>query len=177
MRKIVITTERLTLKEMNHDHVRDLLEIFSDPEAMTYYPSTKNIQETSEWVDWTISNYKKYGVGLWIVEDKKSGEFLGQCGIVPQEVEGSLVMEIGYLFARRAWGHGYATEAALACKHFGFEQMNLPKIVSLPDVKNIPSIKVAERIGMKVEKKIHKWGKDVFVYSVSRSSLEKNQCE
>lgn len=86
-----------------------------------------------DWIDWTLGNYERHGTGLWIVENKGTGEFLGQCGIVPQEVEGVSEMEIGYLFARRAWGNGYATEAAAACKRYGFEELNLQKLVSLTD--------------------------------------------
>nr|WP_236838774.1 GNAT family N-acetyltransferase [Caldalkalibacillus salinus] len=72
------------------------------------------------------------------------------------------------MFVRRVWGNGYATEAALACKKYGFEQMNLSKLVSLPDINIVPSTKVAKRIGMKVEKIINKWGKGVYVYSVAK---------
>lgn len=162
-----ISTERLLLRRMTKDDTRNLMEIFSDPEAMRYYPSTKNESETMEWIEWTQKNYDKYGVGLWIVEDKVTGEFLGQCGIVPQEVDGVIEMEIGYLFVRRVWGKGYATEAALACKNYGFEKLKFNRMVSLPDVNNIPSTKVAERIGMQVMKTIIKWGKEVYVYSVS----------
>ncbi|MCJ8008954.1 GNAT family N-acetyltransferase [Lederbergia wuyishanensis] len=167
MNKAVITTERLILRKMSKDDVGNLMEIFSDPEAMRYYPSTKNEKQTMEWIDWTLNNYTNYGVGLWIVEDKSTGDFLGQCGIVLQEVDGAIEMEIGYLFVRRVWGNGYATEAAMACKKYGFEQLKLRRIVSLPDVNNIPSTKVAERIGMKAIKTINKWGKEVYVYSVS----------
>lgn len=163
----VMSTKRLTLREMNKDDVGSLMKIFSDPEAMKYYPSTKDKRQTMEWIEWTLDNYKQYGVGLWIVEDKVTGDFLGQCGIVPQEVDGEIEMEIGYLFVRSAWGNGYATEAALACKNYASEQMKLRRIISLPDVDNFPSTKVAERIGMNIEKSIQKWGKEVYVYSVT----------
>ncbi|MFF2450823.1 GNAT family N-acetyltransferase [Neobacillus sp. NPDC058068] len=167
MDNTVMRTERLILRRMTKDDTKNLMEIFSDPVAMRYYPSTKNEGETLEWIEWTQENYDQYGVGLWIVENKVTGEFLGQCGIVPQEVDGVMEMEIGYLFVRRVWGNGYATEAALACKNYGFEQLKLNRIVSLPDINNIPSTKVAERIGMQVMKTINKWGKKVYVYSVT----------
>ncbi|WP_243355243.1 GNAT family N-acetyltransferase [Bacillus litorisediminis] len=163
----ILITDRLKLREMTKNDVQNLMEIFSDPVAMKYYPSTKDEKETMSWIEWTLNNYKNYGVGLWIVEHKETGQFLGQCGIVPQEVDGKIEMEIGYLFVRREWGKGYATEAAAACKKYGFEKLNLKKIISLPDVNNKPSAKVAERIGMKVEKTIHKWGKEVLVYSIT----------
>lgn len=164
----MLITERLILRKMNQEDASHLLQIFSDPEAMRSYPSTKNENETREWINWTLNNYAKYGVGLWIVEDKATGDFLGQCGIVPQEVDGEIKMEIGYLFVRRAWGKGYATEAAKACKKYGFEHLNQSEMISLVDVHNIPSAKVAERIGMSVKKKINKWEKEILVYSVSK---------
>lgn len=164
----ILFTERLILRKMIQDDAGHLLEIFSDPEAMRYYPSTKNDNETREWINWTLNNYAKYGVGLWIVEDKATGDFLGQCGIVPQEVDGETKMEIGYLFVRRAWGKGYATEAAMACKKYGFDHLNQSEMISLVDVHNIPSSKVAERIGMSVKKQINKWEKEILVYSVSK---------
>ncbi|RAL22686.1 GNAT family N-acetyltransferase [Thermoflavimicrobium daqui] len=166
MNSLILRTERLNLRKMNPNDVTNLMEIFSDPKAMKYYPSTKNVEQTIEWIEWTMNNYTQYGVGLWIVEDKETGEFLGQCGIVPQEIDGAIEMEIGYLFARRVWGNGYATESALACKKYGFEQMKFSKMISLIDIKNLPSIQVARRIGMNKEKRMMKWGKEIFVYSV-----------
>jgi len=164
----ILSTKRLLLRKMNVHDFKNLKEIFSDPEAMKYYPATKNGKQTNEWIKWTLDNYAKYNTGLWIVEDKTSGEFLGQCGIVPQEVDGVIEMGIGYLFARRVWGNGYATEAALACTNYGLQRLKFRKIVALIDVKNIPSIKVAERIGMKFKKTTIKWGKKVHVYTVSK---------
>lgn len=168
MDDFILSTDRLTLRKMTTADVTNLLEIFSDLVAMKYYPSTKDERETLEWIKWTHKNYEEYGVGLWIVEEKETSQFLGQCGIVPQEVDGKIEMEIGYLFVRRFWGNGYATEAALACKNYGFQNLKLSRLVSLPVVNNIPSTKVAERIGMRAIKTINKWGKDVFVYVVDK---------
>ncbi|MGN9865287.1 GNAT family N-acetyltransferase [Bacillus swezeyi] len=166
MKQIILSTERLILRKMTRGDAENLLEIFLDPKAMKYYPSTKDKKQTFAWIDWTLENYEKHEVGLWVAEDKQTGEFLGQCGIIPQEVEGSSEMEIGYLFKRRVWGSGYATEAAAACKRYGFEELRHAKLISLIDVNNTPSRKVAERIGMTLEKNIHKWGKEIDVYAV-----------
>jgi RimJ/RimL family protein N-acetyltransferase len=150
----------MTVYDVDH-----LMEIFSDPVAMKHYPATKTKEEALDWIDWNMDNYSRYGVGLWIVEDKRTCRFLGQCGIVPQHVNDRIEMEIGYLFIRDAWGNGFATEAALACKHYGFGEMKYPKLISLIDWHNQPSINVAERIGMKRETIVNKWDKDVCVYA------------
>lgn len=160
-------TDRLKIRRMRRDDVKNLLEIFADPVAMVYYPSIKDEIETKKWIEWTIDNYHKYGVGLWIVEDKQNGKFLGQCGIVPQKVDGQVQMEIGYSFVRDAWGNGYATEAANACKDHGFHTLKYKRLVSLIDPENHPSIKVAERVGMSFEKQINKWDKDMLLYAIT----------
>lgn len=159
----MVTTERLRLREMTENDAGNLMEIFTDPIAMKHYPSTKNKKKTLKWIDWTLDNYRNYGAGLWIVEDKVTEEFLGQCGIVPQKFADDVKMEIGYLFKRSVWGNGYATKAALACKKYGFEEKNYAKLISLIDL-----IRVAERMGMKRESTVHRWDKDVFMYACYR---------
>ncbi|WP_430788907.1 GNAT family N-acetyltransferase [Virgibacillus flavescens] len=161
----MIRTERLQLRRMNTSDVDLLMEIFSDPVAMKHYPSTKNREETLQWIEWNRNNYQEYGVGLWIVEDKQTNKFLGQCGIVPQKFDKAVKMEIGYLFKQEVWGNGYATEAAFACKQYGFEEKKFPMLISLIDLENLPSIRVAERIGMKLESTVHRWEKEVLLYS------------
>jgi RimJ/RimL family protein N-acetyltransferase len=167
METIVMTTERLNLRKMTTDDVQNLMKIFSDQEAMRYYPSTMNEEETLGWINRTLGNYEKLGAGFWVVEDKSTGKFLGQCGIIPQEFDGGDVMEIAYLFVRQEWGKGYASESAQACKKYGFQRMGFHKMYSFIDANNTPSARVAERNGMHVEKTITKWGKEVLVYSVS----------
>ncbi|MBM7572400.1 GNAT family N-acetyltransferase [Aquibacillus albus] len=163
-----IETERLRLRDMKENDKDNLLEIFSDPIAMKYYPSTKNEEETVRWITWTRNNYRKFGVGLWVVEDKDTGKFLGQCGIVPQKIDGEVQMEIGYSFLREVWGRGFATEAARACKEYGIGTLELTRIISLIDPENTASIKVANRIGMVFEKNIMKWGKTLALYAVEK---------
>ncbi|MFY4775388.1 GNAT family N-acetyltransferase [Metabacillus sp. RGM 3146] len=166
MKCIVAVTERLILRQMTKSDFDHLKEIFSDKETMKYYPSTKNDEDTKEWIYWTEENYRKFDIGLWIAEDKETGEFYGQCGIVPQKIKDKVEMEIGYLFKKTVWGRGYATEAALACRDLGILHLDFPKIISLIDPRNIPSIKVAERMGMKYEKNIFRWNKHLSIYSI-----------
>ncbi|MFT4417197.1 GNAT family N-acetyltransferase [Fredinandcohnia humi] len=162
----MIVTERLRLREMTKNDEENLMEIFSDPIAMQYYPSTKTREDAQRWIQWNLDNYQKHGAGLWICEVKENGMFVGQCGIVPQIVDGVPEMEIGYLFARTHWGNGYATEAAVAAKDFGFKELHQPKLISMIYKPNTPSIKVAERVGMTLEKETLIKGRETLIYSI-----------
>lgn len=171
MKCIMGETERLVLRQMTEEDFNFLKLIFSDHETMQYYPSTKNDEETKEWIGWTMENYRKFGIGMWIAEDRHTGEFYGQCGIVPQKIKGAVEMEIGYLFKKSAWGKGFATEAAAACVRFALYEWKFDKIISLIDPKNIPSIRVAEKIGMTYEGKIYRWNKHLSIFSIENMGL------
>ncbi|WP_221568074.1 GNAT family N-acetyltransferase [Alkalihalobacillus sp. TS-13] len=162
-----LRTERLKLRPLKKGDLSNLMKIFSDPIAMKHYPSTKTEQQAEEWIEWTHNNYNAYNVGLWAVELLETGEFAGQCGIVPQKINSEVMMEIGYLFIREHWGKGYATEAALACLNYGFEKCRYPKLISLIAPENSPSSAVAKRIGMRKETQIHKWDRSIDVYAIN----------
>ncbi len=168
---IEIETERLKFRELTHSDVDNLQKIFSDPVAMRFYPSTKSESETLEWINWNMRSYQNNGFGLWALFDKVTGEFVGQCGLVLQrDVEGVDEIEIGYLLAHKFWGRGLATEAAIACRDFAFYKLDCSRVVSLIAPENISSIRVAERIGMSLEKSVERWGKTVSLYSHTNPS-------
>ena len=58
MKDMIMKTDRLILRKMRRDDAENLLEIFSDPIAMEYYPSTKNEKQTLQWIDRTLENYE-----------------------------------------------------------------------------------------------------------------------
>lgn len=79
---------------------------------------------------------------------KESDELIGQCGLTMQPWKDTEVLEIGYLFNRKFWHQGYATEAAAACKQYAFEVLNAEEVCSIIRDMNLPSQNVARRIGM-----------------------------
>nr|WP_313929898.1 GNAT family N-acetyltransferase [Microcoleus sp. FACHB-SPT15] len=109
-------------------------------------------------------------MGLWAAILKDLNGFAGQCGLVVQHVDGKTEIEIGYLFLRKYWGQGLATEAALACRNYGFTSLNFTRLISLINPNNMPSRRVAEKIGMTLEKEV-KWektGNIICVYAIAR---------
>jgi [ribosomal protein S5]-alanine N-acetyltransferase len=166
---VVIETPRMTLRQMGMPDVDHLLDIFADPEAMRYYPGTKDVTETRRWIQWNLDSYQQHGFGLWIASLKPTNQFAGQCGLVVQEVEGRQEVEIGYLFLRPLWGQGLATEAAQACRDHGFLRLGFTRLISLIDPANVASRRVAEKLGMTQEKEITKWGKRICLYAIKQA--------
>ncbi len=166
----ILETERLSLREMTRSDADHLLEVFADPIAMQHYPSTIDRDGAIAWIERARASYARHGFGFWIVERKEDRRFLGQCGLLVQDVHGATEVEVAYLFARQFWGHGYATEAARACRDWAFTHLAIPRAVSLIRVENLPSIRVAERNGMRPVSSLVKAGYPHRVYAISREA-------
>lgn len=166
-KKIVIETDRLFLREMVEEDTSNLMELFSDPEAMRFFPGVKSEDEVNEWINKNLERYQKDGFGLYICGHKSTKEILGYCGLTLQEdVDGKDEVEIGYGLIRKYWHQGFATEAAIGCKKYGFNTLKFKKLISLIRPGNVPSIHVAKRNGMAWTKDIMRWDYLHGVYTV-----------
>lgn len=92
-----------------------MAELLGDPRVMEFYPAPKTRDESAAWIAWNQRNYAEYGFGLWILETI-NGDFVGDCGLTWQEVNGVPKLEVGYHVRVELQGRGYATEAAAACR-------------------------------------------------------------
>jgi RimJ/RimL family protein N-acetyltransferase len=164
----VIETERLYLRELRMEDAKALGKVLSDPEAMQFYPEPFNQKKIEKWIQWNIDNYKTYNHGLWAVILKDGEEFIGDCGITMQEIDGEVVPEIGFHIIKEYWNKGYATEAANACKDYAFDVLHYPKVFSYTILRNIPSQKVAEKIGMQTYKVFEKNGEKQIAQVVNK---------
>lgn len=126
----------------------DMASLLGDPEVMTYYPAPKTREQAGQWIAWNVQNYAEHGYGLWIIETHE-GEFIGDCGLTWQPVNGKPRLEVGYHVRTGAQGQGYATEAAAACRDFARSALGAPELVAIIDPRNAPSRRVAEKIGMR----------------------------
>jgi len=166
----VLTTARLRLRQLGQDDLGRLHAMFQDPLVMRYYPGLKDWEQTRAWLEWVREQYAVHGHGLWAVERKADGEWIGQIGLIEQVVDDARETEIGYLLRSEHWHQGYATEAAIACRDFGFDTLGRTRLISLIRPENAPSIRVAERVGMKPERLVRRKTFDHWVYSMERPS-------
>ena len=152
----ILETTRLILRELTIDDKYELSKILSDKESMKYYPHPFTDIEVENWIKWNIENYKKYNHGLWAVVLKEKNVFLGDCGITLQEIDNEQLPELGYHIKKEYNNLGYATEAAKACINYAFNELNIKTLYSYTTTDNLPSQKVALKIGMKFVKKFNK---------------------
>lgn len=112
-------------------------------------------------------------LGLWATIHKETGKFIGRCGLLPWEVDGVHEVEVAYTIAEEYWGQGLASEAAQAILKYGFETLNLSRLICLIEPENIGSQKVAEKMGMRLEKKtelpVNGVSEPVWIYSIRKA--------
>jgi ribosomal-protein-alanine N-acetyltransferase len=169
----ILETNRLILRHLVMDDLDELFALCRDPEIRQYFPEgVLNLEETKEELEWHMNGHPRYPeLGLWATIHKDTGKFIGRCGLLPWEIDEKLEVEIAYLLDKSFWHQGLATEAAEGILKYGFEQLNLSRLICLIDPANIASQRVAERIGMTLERKVDGIAGDNFptlIYSINR---------
>lgn len=148
MARLILETDRLQLREMTLADMGALASMLQDEKVMYAYNGAFDEAETLVWMQKQLLRYREHGFGLWGMFLKDTGEMIGQCGITMQEYKGAQVPEIGYLLAHKYWHKGYATEAATACREYGFHTLHFHALYSIIRDTNIASRNVALRNGM-----------------------------
>ena len=145
---IILETERLLLRTFTPEDASLIYELNLDPEVTRYTGDpVKDLAHASKVLEQVIlPQYALYNHGRWAVHIKPSLEFIGWCGLKTRPERNEI--DLGYRFMKTAWGKGYATEAAFACIKYGFEKLNLQRIVGRAMPENIASLKVLEKCGM-----------------------------
>jgi RimJ/RimL family protein N-acetyltransferase len=143
------------------DDVTALLVAF-DPMRGDRPPSTRG--DAVRWIEWQERNQAEHGFGLWVVETH-DGAFVGDCGLTVQDVEGTPHVEVGYHLLPATRGQGYATEAARSVRDSAAAH-GVDHLVALVRPDNAPSQRVAQRLGMEVERTAHVHGADALVFGM-----------
>lgn len=145
----VLETERLILRTWTFDDASRLFEICSDAETMLHIGDRKpyeSIEVAREFLNWAIPYQLENGFCRWAVIEKSSGEIIGSCGFARREMT---EVELGYLFDRKFWGKGFATEAAGACLRYGLDKIGFETIIALTDLDHKKSQNVLKKIGFR----------------------------
>jgi RimJ/RimL family protein N-acetyltransferase len=146
----IIITERLKLRKWIDADIIPFTAMNKDPDVMQYFPSVLADEETIAMINRIDLHFKKYGFGLFAVENLSTKEFIGYTGfMIPSFVSFfTPCIEIGWRLQKKHWGFGYATEAAKACLEHGFKTLSFDVVYSFTSKLNIKSEKVMQRIRM-----------------------------
>ncbi|HEY6119408.1 MAG TPA: GNAT family N-acetyltransferase [Pyrinomonadaceae bacterium] len=167
MKEVTLETERLTLRMFREEDFEAYAKLTADPEVMRFLGG-KTFDRLEAWrhMAFLVGHWQLLGYGHWAVEEKSSGKFVGRIGFLnPAEWPG---FELGWTLARQYWGRGYATEGARRCLQYGFRDLDRAHIISLIHPDNKPSIRVAERLGEKLEGRTQLLGHEVLIYGIDR---------
>ncbi|GGU58388.1 N-acetyltransferase [Pseudomonas laurentiana] len=145
-----LESARLVLRQWQDDDLREFAAMCADPQVMRYFPAPLTRLESAALIGRLRGHFAEYGFGLWALERKDSGAFIGMTGLLTVNFNAAFApaVEIGWRLARRHWGLGFASEAAWTCLRCAFAQLSLEQVVSFTSESNLPSQKVMQAIGM-----------------------------
>ncbi|MGV8906998.1 MAG: GNAT family N-acetyltransferase [Acetobacterium sp.] len=155
---IYFETPRLIFRDWHDQDLIELIRMNKDVKAMEYFPGILTEQETTEFYQRIQAEFSSLGFGLYAVETKSTGNFIGFMGFHQATFKADFTpcIEIGWRLKVEFWGNGYATEGAKACMDYGFKNLNLDSIYSFTAKINERSENVMKKIGMiKIKEFMH----------------------
>lgn len=144
------STERLELRSWDHSDREPFAKLNADPEVMELFPAPLSRKESDDLVDRIEAEWSRRGFGLWALEVRSTGQFIGFTGLAAPTFDAAFTpaVEVGWRLSRDAWGRGYATEAANVALTFAFQDIRLSEVVSFTSEANQRSRAVMRRLGM-----------------------------
>jgi ribosomal-protein-alanine N-acetyltransferase len=169
-------TDRLRFRLLNPDDFNDWLPLFKEKNVAVFLGMDADLtphQMCEKWFEKSFARYEKNRGGMNVLEDKQTGELIGQSGILVQNVEDEDRIEIGYSVLPKFWNKGYASEGSRKCLNHAFEQQIATSIISIVHIDNIGSASVAIKNGMSIEKNIKSYqGSPVNIYSIAKEAWQ-----
>jgi len=155
--KPIIETERLLVRELVEDDAEAFHALNSDPDVMRYTgePLSESVEQARLRLR-AYPDYRERGYGRWALALKADGHVVGFNGLkyLPELGE----TDLGFRLRTEFWGQGLATESSLSIVRYGFETLGLERIVGLVLPQNVASIRVLEKVGMRLSGNIDYFG-------------------
>ena len=149
----VLQTGRMTLRRLTPADAPFIRELVNEPSWIRFIGDrgVRTEEDARAYLlKGPIAMYERYGFGLWMCESRESGEALGICGLIKRDTLEDV--DIGFAFLPRYWGRGYAHESAAAVLDYGREVLELDRIVAITSPDNTSSIRLLEKLGLRLEK-------------------------
>lgn len=169
----MIETQNLLVRQYSLQDIDELFPILSNAKTMSFWPSPFTWDDVRAWINRSLESQVHPGLGRCAVVLKETQKIIGDCGIVKVTIDGELVNDLGYIIHHHYWGNGYATEAAIALKDYGFNRLNLDALYANMPYNHDASRRVAEKLGMQKIKEFdnpRNRGIRTFLYAVYQNS-------
>jgi [ribosomal protein S5]-alanine N-acetyltransferase len=150
--RLRLETRRLTLRPLCEDDLDEMCLLLGDGDALALWGVPLDRDGARRWIERNMTRYQADGLGRCAVVLRATGRLVGDCGLIRTTVEGVPEVELGWIVRRAHWGMGIATEAARAWRDHAFTELGLDRIVSMISEQNIASRRVAEKLGMTIER-------------------------
>lgn len=153
MKKYLIKTERLGLRNWNNSDLIEMTALNQDTQVMEFFPSTQDKSKTQGFIERMQKHFDVHNYCYFAADRLDTKEFIGFIGLCTQNYlkDHPTFTDIGWRLKQAAWGKGFATEGAKGCLKFAFEEMNLDKVYSVCSLINVKSENVMQKIGMQKE--------------------------
>lgn len=150
---IILETQRLILRHLEPQDLQALYALYRDPEIRRYFPDgTRTLAETKEELDWFLNGHPRHPeLGLWATVEKKTGAFVGRCGLLPWTIDSRSEVELAYLIDKARWGEGLASEACGGIIRYAQSHLGIRRLIALIMPGNEGSAAVARKVGMRFE--------------------------
>jgi RimJ/RimL family protein N-acetyltransferase len=164
-----LRTQRLVLRMFREDDFEQYAMMMADADVARYLSDGRPLSRADAWrqLAYVLGHWQLRGYGLWAVEEAETRRLAGRIGFL--DPEGWPGFELGWTLAREFWGRGYATEGARRALEFAFDEMGREHVISLIRPDNLPSLRVAARLGEKLERSVELFGSEALVYGISRA--------
>lgn len=174
--KVFAETPRLILREVVLEDAEGMLALDSDPEVHLFLPDRviETLEEAKESILDIRKQYKQFNIGRWAVIEKESGDFIGWAGLkwnTGPENNRMHFHDVGYRLIRKYWRKGYATEAAIASIKYGFNEMSIGELIGVADSRNIASVRVLQKAGMKYIETFYEDDIPLYWYSLKKDDF------
>ena len=165
---MILETSRLFLRPFLNEDVGRLAELMANRDFMRFSLGPYTLEQTQsvlqKFLSWNQARLpSQFGVIF-----RANNELIGYCGFLHWHLDGADEIEIGYRLHPDYWNRGLASEAAQVVRDHAFRDLNLPKVISLIHPDNVPSRRVAEKNGMKIERETVFRGFPTQVFAITR---------
>jgi RimJ/RimL family protein N-acetyltransferase len=149
-----IKTKRLILRDWKNSDIAPFTAMNRDPDVRRYFPELITPEESKQFVFEAQKDIEDRGFGLFAIERRDTGEFIGYTGVQVLEEDGPFnleffpCIEIGWRLIKKHWNQGFATEAATGVLKFIKRNTEIKEVYAYSAERNFPSINIMRKLGM-----------------------------